>query len=149
MSEVAPTPTSTHTPKKRVAILGSTGSIGTQTLEVIEVLPDAFEITLLTAGNNSHLLIEQAIAHKPVAVVIANKDKYKEVFDALDPHDIQVYAGADALEQCMDMDVFDVVVTAMVGFAGLKPTLRAIKNRKTIALANKETLVVAGELVMR
>jgi len=149
LSEVAPTPTSTHTPKKRVAILGSTGSIGTQTLEVIEVLPDAFEITLLTAGNNSHLLIEQAIAHKPVAVVIANKDKYKEVFDALDPHDIQVYAGADALEQCMDMDVFDVVVTAMVGFAGLKPTLRAIKNRKTIALANKETLVVAGELVMR
>lgn len=149
MSEVAPTPTSTHTPKKRVAILGSTGSIGTQTLEVIEALPDAFEITLLTAGNNSHLLIEQAIAHKPVAVVIANKDKYKEVFDALDPHDIQVYAGSDALEQCMDMDVFDVVVTAMVGFAGLKPTLRAIKNRKTIALANKETLVVAGELVMR
>jgi 1-deoxy-D-xylulose-5-phosphate reductoisomerase len=131
----------------RVAILGSTGSIGTQTLEVIEALPDAFEITLLTAGNNSHLLIEQAIAHKPVAVVIANKDKYKEVFDALDPHDIQVYAGADALEQCMDMDVFDVVVTAMVGFAGLKPTLRAIKNRKTIALANKETLVVAGEFM--
>lgn len=149
MSEVASTPTSTHTPKKRVAILGSTGSIGTQTLEVIQALPQAFEVALLTAGSNASLLIEQAIAHKPVAVVIADKDKYKEVFDALDPHDIQVYAGADALEQSMDMDVFDVVVTAMVGFAGLKPTLRAIQNRKTIALANKETLVVAGELVMR
>jgi len=132
-----------------VAILGSTGSIGTQTLEVIEALPDAFEVTLLTAGSNASLLIQQALRYQPVAVVIADENRYGEVFDALNKHDIQVYAGADALEQCMEMDVFDVVVTAMVGFAGLKPTLRAIANGKTIALANKETLVVAGDLVTR
>lgn len=136
-------------PKKRVAILGSTGSIGTQTLDVIDALPDAFEVTLLTAGSNATLLIKQALQYQPVAVVIADENRYREVFNALNAHDIQVYAGADALEQCMEMDVFDVVVTAMVGFAGLKPTLRAIANGKTIALANKETLVVAGDLVTR
>lgn len=141
--------TESSSPKKRVAILGSTGSIGTQTLEVIDALPDAFEVTLLTAGSNAHLLIQQALRYQPVAVVIADERRYGEVFDALNAHDIQVYAGADALEQCMEMDVFDVVVTAMVGFAGLKPTLRAIANGKTIALANKETLVVAGDLVTR
>ena len=133
--------------KRKVAILGSTGSIGTQAIEVIIAQPEHFEVELLAAHNNAELLIKQAIAVQPNAVVIGNEQKYLEVKEALLPHDIKVFAGAEALAQAVAMEGIDVVLTAMVGYAGLKPTLAAINAGKQIALANKETLVVAGELV--
>ena len=135
------------TSKKHIAILGSTGSIGTQALEVMEANPDHFEVEVLTAGNNSNLLIQQARKFTPNVVVIGNEDKYKEVYEALNPLDIKVYAGESALASVVEMDSIDLVLTALVGYAGLQPTLRAIESGKSIALANKETLVVAGELV--
>lgn len=127
--------------------MGSTGSIGTQALEVIRAHPEHFQVEVLTAGNNAQLLIEQARQHKPNTVVIANEDLYGEVFTALDPMDIKVYAGKDALCHVVEMDRIDLVLTALVGYSGLKPTLHAIEAGKSIALANKETLVVAGDLV--
>ena len=133
--------------KRKIAILGSTGSIGTQAIEVIQEQKQHFEVELLAAHNNAELLIKQAIAVQPNAVVIGNEDKYQAVKEALLPHDIKVFAGAEALEQAVTMEGIDVVLTAMVGYAGLKPTLAAINAGKQIALANKETLVVAGELV--
>lgn len=133
--------------KKHIAILGSTGSIGTQALEVIAAHPDLFQAEVLTAGNNADLLIEQAIAFKPNAVVIGNEDLYNKVFEALDAHDIKVYAGSNALGSVVQMDSVDLVLTALVGYSGLTPTIKAIEAGKNIALANKETLVVAGELI--
>ncbi|WP_422361840.1 1-deoxy-D-xylulose-5-phosphate reductoisomerase [Reichenbachiella sp.] len=135
--------------KKKISILGSTGSIGTQALEVIEANPDHFELEAITANENADLLIKQAIQFKPNLVVIANEDKYQRVFDALDNQDIKVFAGENALCHAAELEEVDVVLTALVGYAGLKPTLRAIEAGKAIALANKETLVVAGELVTR
>ena len=133
--------------KKRVALLGSTGSIGVQTLEVIKSHSQRFEVEVLTAQNNAELLIQQALDFTPNAVVIGNESLYQMVKDALDPHDIKVYAGERALAQIVEMDTIDVVLTAMVGYAGLMPTIRAIESGKDIALANKETLVVAGKLI--
>lgn len=133
--------------KKNIAILGSTGSIGTQALEVIEANSDHFAAEVLTAQNSSKLLIEQALKFKPNVVVIGNEALYDEVFDALDPHNIKVYAGENALASVVQMDEVDLVLTALVGYAGLKPTIKAIESGKNIALANKETLVVAGELI--
>ena len=132
---------------KKIAILGSTGSIGTQALDVIRQHKDCFEARVLTAGNNADLLIEQAKEFLPDAVVIANEDKYEQVTEALAQLPIKVYAGAEALCQIVESDNVDIVLTAMVGFAGLRPTVAAIKAHKTIALANKETLVVAGGLI--
>lgn len=133
--------------KKHIAILGSTGSIGTQALEVIQANPDRFQVEVLTAQNNCDLLIQQAIAFRPNAVVIGNEGYYDKVFDALDQHDIKVYAGENALSSVVQMDSIDLVLTALVGYAGLKPTIKAIESGKPIALANKETMVVAGELI--
>jgi 1-deoxy-D-xylulose-5-phosphate reductoisomerase len=133
--------------KKRVAILGSTGSIGTQTLDVIKAHPDKFEVEVLTAQNNADLLIQQALDFKPNSVVIANESLYYKVKDALLPADIKVYAGEKALNQIVEMDTIDVVLTALVGYSGLIPTIHAISAGKQIALANKETLVVAGEMI--
>ncbi len=133
--------------KKGVAILGSTGSIGTQALEVIQAYPDRFDLQVLTAQSNAELLIEQAKKFQPNAVVIGDEAKYQEVKDALFSEDIHVYAGAQALCQVVEFQEIAVVLTALVGYAGLKPTLAAIEAGKDIALANKETLVVAGELV--
>ena len=133
--------------KKHIAILGSTGSIGTQALEVVAENQDNFEVEVLTAGSNATLLIEQAKAFKPNVVVIGAEGKYDEVFAALDPLGIKVYAGDNALASVVEMDTIDMVLTALVGYAGLRPTLNAIEAGKNIALANKETLVVAGELV--
>ncbi|NOX46327.1 MAG: 1-deoxy-D-xylulose-5-phosphate reductoisomerase [Chlorobi bacterium] len=133
--------------KKRIALLGSTGSIGIQALEVIRLHPEHFQLEVLTANQNSKLLIEQALIYKPNVVVIGNDGLYREVFDALDPHDIKVYAGEDAISQITEMDTVDMVLVALVGFAGLKPVIHAIKAGKPIALANKESLVVAGEIV--
>lgn len=133
--------------KKRLAILGSTGSIGTQALEVILEQKDRFEVEVLTAHRNADLLIEQAIAHQPNVVVIGEESLYDKVYAALDAHHIKVYAGAEALSQVVQMETVDLVLTALVGYAGLIPTLAAIDAGKNIALANKETLVVAGELV--
>ena len=135
--------------KKRIALLGSTGSIGKQTLEVIQAHQDQFEVEVLTANSNADLLIEQAIVHQPNAVVIANEHHYERVKNALFPHDIKVYAGAVSLEQIVEMSTIDTVLVALVGFSGLKPTLNAIRHGKQIALANKETLVVGGELIMK
>ena len=135
------------TKKKQLAILGSTGSIGTQALEVVAAHSDLFEIEVLTAQNNAQLLIEQAVQFRPNVVVIANENLYDQVFDALDPLDIKVYAGQKAIADVVQMDNIDVVLTSMVGYSGLIPTLKAIEVGKHIALANKETLVVAGELV--
>jgi len=134
-------------PQKHLAILGSTGSIGTQALEVIAANPDAFAIEILTAQNNADLLIEQAATFRPNIVVIANESLYDKVFDALDPIGIQVYAGPKAIADVVQMDSIDTVLTSMVGYSGLIPTIKAIEAGKHIALANKETLVVAGELV--
>ncbi|MEA1875944.1 MAG: 1-deoxy-D-xylulose-5-phosphate reductoisomerase, partial [Bacteroidota bacterium] len=134
--------------KKNIAILGSTGSIGTQALDVIEQNPDLFEVEVLTAHSQVDLLIQQAKKFRPNAVVIVNDDHYNRVYEALDPIDIKVYAGQKALDQIVQMGTVDMVLTALVGFAGLSPTLEALKAGKAIALANKETLVVAGELVM-
>lgn len=133
--------------KKRIALLGSTGSIGKQALSVIAAHPDEFEVEVLTAQNNAELLVEQARRFKPNAVVISNEAHYKLVKDALSPEDIKVYAGDDALTSVVEMGTIDLVLTALVGYCGLKPTIRAIESGKNIALANKETLVVAGELV--
>ena len=133
--------------KKRLAILGSTGSIGTQALEVVLEQNDRFEVEVLTAHRNADLLIEQAIAHQPNVVVIGEESLYNKVYTALDSHHIKVYAGAEALSQVVQMETVDLVLTALVGYAGLIPTLAAIDTGKNIALANKETLVVAGELV--
>ena len=133
--------------KKGIAILGSTGSIGTQALEVIETYPAYFDLQVITAQSNADLLIEQAKKFKPNAVVIGDETKYELVKNALFSEDIHVYAGADALSQVVTFNEVNVVLTALVGYAGLKPTLAAIDAGKDIALANKETLVVAGELV--
>ncbi|MDA3779043.1 MAG: 1-deoxy-D-xylulose-5-phosphate reductoisomerase [Bacteroidales bacterium] len=133
--------------KKRIAILGSTGSIGTQTLEVIKQNPELFSVEVLTASNNVDLLIKQAILFKPNSVVIANDKKYNTLSAALKDYPIKIFAGSDAIAQIVEMDSIDIVLTAIVGFAGLMPTINAIKAKKTIALANKETLVVAGELI--
>ena len=135
--------------KKQIAILGSTGSIGTQALEVISEHSNLFEVEVLTANNNSKLLIEQAIKFKPNTVVIANEEKYKEVDEALFKLGIKVFAGQQSLEEVVEGENIDVVLTALVGYSGLKPTIRAIKAKKTIALANKETLVVAGDLITK
>jgi 1-deoxy-D-xylulose-5-phosphate reductoisomerase len=135
--------------KKRIAILGATGSIGTQALDVISKHLDLYEVRVLTANNQVELLARQARQFMPDAVVIANEEKYNELKDALDDLPIKVYAGAEALCEVVEMDTVDMVLTAMVGYSGLKPTIRAIKAHKIIALANKETLVVAGGLIER
>lgn len=133
---------------KRIAILGSTGSIGTQALDVIKQHPDAFEVAVLTAQSNADLLVEQAIEFHPSQVVIGDEAKYTFVKNALSGTDIEVLAGAEALQEVVCYDHVDVVLTALVGYAGLLPTVKAIKAGKPIALANKETLVVAGALIM-
>lgn len=133
--------------KRNIAILGSTGSIGTQALDVIRRNPDLFQVEVLTAGTNADLLIQQAIEFKPNAVVIADEDKYIYVKQALENEYIKVFAGNEAIEQVVSFKDIDIVLTAIVGFAGLKPTIEAIKHNKVIALANKETMVVAGELI--
>lgn len=133
--------------KKQIAILGSTGSIGTQALQVIEEHPDLYEAYALTANNRVDLLIEQARKFMPEAVVIANEEKYLPLKEALSDLPIKVYAGADALCQIVESQPIDIVLASMVGYAGLRPTINAIKAGKAIALANKETLVVAGELI--
>ena len=135
-------------PTRGIAVLGSTGSIGTQALDVIREQRDALHVEVLSAHNNADLLVKQALEFKPNVVVIGNEGKWKEVNDALFDLGIKVYSGDDALEQVVETDGIDMVLTAMVGAAGLKPTMRAIQAGKHIALANKETLVVAGELVM-
>lgn len=132
---------------KRIAILGSTGSIGTQALDVIRENRDYFEVDVLTARNNSDLLIKQAIEFNPNAVVIANEREYKKVSDAISHLQIKVFAGNKSIEQIVESDTIDIVLTAMVGFSGLLPTVNAIKSNKNIALANKETLVVAGDII--
>ena len=134
---------------KNIAILGSTGSIGTQALEVIEANPQLFQVEVLTANNNAQLLIEQAIKFNPNVVVIGNKELYPLVKEALTDTDIKVYAGNEAIAQVVEMDSINTVLTAMVGFSGLQPTVNAIKAGKTIALANKETLVVAGDIITK
>ena len=133
--------------KKQIAILGSTGSIGTQALQVIEEHPDLYEAYALTANNSADLLIEQARKFMPEAVVIANEQKYTQVKEALSDLPIKVYAGAEALCQIVESEPVDIVLASMVGYAGLRPTMNAIRAGKAIALANKETLVVAGELI--
>ena len=135
--------------RKKVCILGSTGSIGTQALQVIESHADLFEAYVLTANTQADLLIQQARQFQPCCVVIADESRYDYVREALSDEPIQVYAGADALCQVVQMEPVDIVLTALVGFSGLRPTISAIKARKPIALANKETLVVAGELITR
>jgi len=132
---------------KQLAILGSTGSIGVQALEVVGEHRDLFEIYALTANNNAELLIRQAYRFMPDTVVIANEQKYPEVKEALEDLPVKVWAGADAIAQVVSAEPIDMVLTAMVGYSGLKPTIEAIKAHKAIALANKETLVVAGELI--
>lgn len=133
---------------KRIAIFGSTGSIGTQALEVIEANQDKFSAEILTAQNNDELLVQQALKFKPNVVVIGDESKYKKVKEALASSDTKVFAGEDALEEVASMDCYDLMLAAIVGFAGLKPTLKAIEIKKMVALANKETLVVAGDIVM-
>lgn len=132
---------------KKISILGSTGSIGTQALEVIAANPDHFVLEAITANRNTDLLIKQAIEFKPNLVVIADDNGYQKVYDALNPLDIKVYAGEKALCHAAELEEVDIVLTALVGYAGLIPTIHAIEAGKTIALANKETLVVAGELI--
>lgn len=133
---------------KRIAIFGSTGSVGKQALEVIQHNADKFSVEVLTANNNHELLIEQALTHDPNIVVIGNEQHYLAVKEALSHTSIKVFAGENALEDVAGMDCYDMMLAAIVGFAGLKPTLKAIENKKAIALANKETLVVAGDIVM-
>ncbi len=135
--------------KKRIAIFGSTGSIGVQALEVIESNPDFFEAEILTAQTNEKLLIEQSLKFNPNAVVIGDEKKYEAVKSALSNSDIKVFGGEKALEEVAAFDTYDMMLAAIVGFAGLRPTLKAIENEKPIALANKETLVVAGDIVMQ
>ena len=133
--------------KRRIAILGSTGSIGTQALDVIRQHRDLFDVELLTANNNAELLVRQAIEFDANAVVICNENKYDEVNSALLPHDVKVFAGMDAVCDLVGGSNIDMVLTALVGFSGLRPTVEAIKAGKPVALANKETLVAAGALV--
>ncbi|MCO6498396.1 MAG: 1-deoxy-D-xylulose-5-phosphate reductoisomerase [Chitinophagaceae bacterium] len=135
--------------KRKIAIFGSTGSIGTQALKVIKALPDEFEVDILTAQNNESLLIEQALQFRPNAVVIGEERKYLAVKEALASTDIKVFAGDKAIEQAAEFDTYDIMVSAIVGFAGLKPTIIALEHGKVIALANKEALVVAGDLLMK
>lgn len=135
--------------KKGIAILGSTGSIGTQALEVIEAYPDKFDLQVITANRSADLLIKQALKFQPNAVVIVDDTQYEKVKEALWNEDIHVYSGSEALKQVVEFNEVDIVLTAMVGYAGLEPTLSAIHAKKTIALANKETLVVAGELITK
>ncbi|MCF8226427.1 MAG: 1-deoxy-D-xylulose-5-phosphate reductoisomerase [Bacteroidales bacterium] len=135
--------------QRRIAILGSTGSIGTQALEVIRSNPERFSIELLTANSNIDLLIKQAFEFVPNVIVIGNEEHYKDLSDALSNLPVKVYCGADAIEQSVSLERIDMVLTAMVGFAGLKPTISAIEAGKGIALANKETMVVAGHLIMK
>ncbi|MEY5047008.1 MAG: hypothetical protein RLZZ175_367 [Bacteroidota bacterium] len=135
--------------KKHIAILGSTGSIGTQALDVVKQHSDKFEIEVLTAQHNADLLIQQAIEFNPNTVVIGNESLYDKVFEALNPHDIKVYCGDKALADVVQMEKIDIVLTALVGYAGLIPTVKAIEAGKHIALANKETLVVAGEIITK
>ncbi|MFA5044635.1 MAG: 1-deoxy-D-xylulose-5-phosphate reductoisomerase [Paludibacter sp.] len=136
-----------NTPKKQIAILGSTGSIGTQALEVIDVNGSLFDVYALTANNNVDLLIEQARKYNPEMVAIGNENYYNQLKEALSDLPIKVFAGNDSIAQVAEMHPIDIVLTAMVGYSGLKPTMNAIKAGKKIALANKETLVVAGELI--
>ena len=134
--------------KKQIAILGSTGSIGTQALDVVREHSDRYEVYCLTANNQVELLARQAHEFMPAAVVIANEQRYDELRRLMDDiPDVKVYAGQQALDEIVEAEPIDMVLTAMVGFAGLSPTIHAIKARKAIALANKETLVVAGELI--
>ncbi len=135
--------------KKRIAILGSTGSIGKQALEVIASYPENFQVELLVANQNADVLIEQALKYKPDTVVIGKKELYDKVNDALSPEDIKVFAGKDSIVQTLEIKSPDLVITAMVGFAGLEPTIAAINSGADIALANKETLVVAGDIIMK
>ena len=135
------------TGKRKIAILGSTGSIGKQALDVVKQHSDLFEVELLTANNSSELLIRQALEFKPNNVVICNPDKYDEVADALQPHDIKVFAGMNSVCDLVGAEDIDIVLTALVGFSGLRPTVAAIKAGKVIALANKETLVAGGPVV--
>lgn len=137
------------TPAKRIALFGSTGSIGTQALDVIASNPDKFSVEVLTCGNNDELLVQQALKFNPNIVVITDERKYQKVKEALSQTDIKVFAGEKALEDVASMDVYDMMLAAIVGYAGLKPTLNAIDNGKPLALANKETLVVAGDLIMQ
>lgn len=139
----------TNKPKKRIAIFGSTGSIGTQALDVIAANPELFSAEVLTAMTNDALLIKQALAFQPAIVVIGDEKKYPLVKEALSGTDIQVYCGEKALQEVASMDVYDMMLAAIVGYAGLKPTLMAIEAGKAIALANKETLVVAGDIIIR
>lgn len=134
---------------KKIAIFGSTGSIGTQALQVIEANAELFEAEILTAQNNDALLIEQALKFRPNAVVIGDENKYEAVKSALGSTHIKVFAGEAALVEAADFDTYDMMLAAIVGFAGLKPTLKAVEKGKAIALANKETLVVAGDIVMQ
>jgi 1-deoxy-D-xylulose-5-phosphate reductoisomerase len=135
--------------QKRIAIFGSTGSIGTQALEVIAANPDKFSAEILTAQTNDELLIQQALKFNPNIVVIGDDRKYTKVKEALAKTDVKVFAGEQALEEVATMDVYDLLLAAIVGYAGLKPTLKALDSGKPVALANKETLVVAGDLVMQ
>lgn len=134
---------------KRIALFGSTGSVGTQALEVIAANPDKFSVEVLTCGNNVDLLIEQALKFNPNIVVISDERKYLKLKEALAQTDIKIFAGEKALEEVASLDVYDMMLAAIVGYAGLKPTLNAIDNGKPVALANKETLVVAGDLIMQ
>jgi 1-deoxy-D-xylulose-5-phosphate reductoisomerase len=135
--------------KKKIAILGSTGSIGTQALDIARTNPDKIEIEVLTANSNADLLIAQALEFKPNHVVIADESKYQFVKESLSNEDIKVFAGSKSIEDMMEITSADMILTAMVGYSGLKPTIKAIENKKRIALANKETLVVAGELITK
>ena len=136
-------------PKKRIAIFGSTGSIGTQALDVIRANPDLFEAEILTAQSNADLIIKQALEFKPNAIVIGDETKYQKVKDALAQTLVKVFAGEKALEEAADFDSYDMMLAGIVGFAGLKPTIKAVEKGKPIGLANKETLVVAGDLIMQ
>ncbi len=138
-----------ETNKKRIAVFGSTGSIGTQALEVIAANPHLFTAEVLTAQGNDELLIRQALQHNPHIVVIGDEKKYAKVKEALAPTHVKVFTGEKALEEVAAMDCYDIMLAGIVGFAGLKPTLQAIDNGKMVALANKETLVVAGDIVMQ
>ncbi len=135
--------------KKRIAIFGSTGSIGTQALDVIRANPSMFEVEVLTAQTNDELLITQAMEFRPNAVVIGDHTRYEKVKSALSSTDIKVFAGESALEEVADFDTYDMMLAGIVGFAGLKPTLKAVEKGKAVGLANKETLVVAGDIVMQ
>ena len=135
--------------KKRIAIFGSTGSIGTQALQVIRAHPDLFEVEILTAQTNDELLLEQAMEFKPNAVVIGDDTRYEKLKAALSSTDIKVFAGEAALEEVADFDTYDMMLAGIVGFAGLKPTMKAVEKGKAVGLANKETLVVAGDIVMQ